>query len=290
MLGFLLVLFFAGIVGIIIGICLLIFNQIKTKAMKIPLILLFVSLILSIGSYQIAQHIMAHENVVTKKVVKKSSKKEPSLHLDGTAKYSDLHLTANPQRKAKISGTAKHTRSLTIRQIQGKTGSTKIKIKNNRFSTTVTLPNNNPKATYIISGSDNNNNVAVSEAIVKSANYDSEQTSIDQAAASSRAESSSNRTSSNATKYQAKLNSLNKGTAESAAYDSSTNTVTWIGFADWKTWSHSDLQKIMDILQAMTERQESNYGIQSVHIVVQLPDGTVIAKNSEADVDLQFVK
>lgn len=117
-------------------------------------------------------------------------------------------------------------------------------------------------------------------------------TSTDISESSSSIVESSSRSESfpQSAKYQAKLNSLNKGTAESVNYDASTNTVTWVGFDDWKTWSDSELQKSMDLLQTMTLRQETNYGISNVHIVVQLPDGTAIAKNSETDMDLQFIK
>lgn len=88
--------------------------------------------------------------------------------------------------------------------------------------------------------------------------------------------------------YENKLNKLNKGTAEYATYDSSTNTVTWTGYDDWSNWNKKDLERILDILQTMTTRQESNYGISNVHIVVQLPSGNTIAKNTDNDEDLQI--
>lgn len=107
---------------------------------------------------------------------------------------------------------------------------------------------------------------------------------------SSTSSTSSSSDISAAKKFENKLNSLNKGTAESVTYNSKTNTVTWIGFDDWKSWSKSELQKPMDLLQAMTLRQEVNYGISSVHIIVQFEDGTVIAKNSDTNEDLQIIK
>ena len=36
-------------------------------------------------------------------------------------------------------------------------------------------------------------------------------------------------------------------------------------------------------------RQEAKYGITNIHIVVQLPDGTVIAKNTDNNEDLQII-
>jgi hypothetical protein len=94
---------------------------------------------------------------------------------------------------------------------------------------------------------------------------------------------------SNGPSYENKLNKLNKGTAEYATYDSSTNTVTWTGYDDWSNWSNEDLERTLDILQSLTMRQETKYGINNVHIVVQLPDGTVIAKNTDDNEDLQII-
>lgn len=219
------------------------------------------------------------------------TKKRPKLRLDGTPNsYSDLHLTANSNRQVVVSGKTKRAKFVTVSQAFGNYEKYTVKIKQNKFTTTISLPNDRAKANYFVETNNGNNDDDLTEVHIKSANYEAEQTSIDQAKASSRAESSSNKSATNATKYQAKLNSLNKGTAESASYDASTNTVTWIGFDDWKTWSDSELQKSMDLLQTMTLRQESNYDISNVHIVVQLPDGTVIAKNSDTDMDLKFIK
>lgn len=210
MLTFLLVLFFIGIVIIICGIGFFIFDIIKSKPFKSTAILTVIGLILSIGSYQIAQKRMAHEDAVAVKQEKKAQSISESKTI---AKYIKSH-----------SGESKTSTDIS----------------------------------------------ESSSSIVES--------------------SSSSESVPQSAKYQAKLNSLNKGTAESASYDASTNTVTWIGFDDWKTWSDSELQKSMDLLQTMTLRQESNYDISNVHIVVQLPDGTVIAKNSDTDMDLKFIK
>lgn len=96
--------------------------------------------------------------------------------------------------------------------------------------------------------------------------------------------------SSHSVGYEEKLNSLNKGTAEYAKYDKSTNTVTWTGFDDWANWSDNELQKSMDILQTITYRYESKYNILNVKIIVQLADGTQIAKTTDNNMDLQFVR
>jgi hypothetical protein len=90
-------------------------------------------------------------------------------------------------------------------------------------------------------------------------------------------------------KYEDKLNDLNGGAAQWCKYDPSTNTVTWTGYADWKNWTHSQLQKSLDILQAMTYNQEHRFGLTNIKIVVERPDGTVVAKTTDINMDLQFV-
>lgn len=296
MLTFLLVLFFIGIIAIIVAIGIFIYDLIKSKPFKVPIIVAIVGLLLAIGGYQFGEKLNANQQVALAKKYSESSSKaaseseaeEPVIKLDGKAKnYTDYYFTANSNRQAIVSGTATHTKTIKLQENFGDLNETKIKVNSDgTFSKTITLPKDKAKASYYLTAG----NDEIVTAHIKSVNYEAEQTSIDQAKASSRAESSSNKSATNATKYQAKLNSLNKGTAESASYDASTNTVTWIGFDDWKTWSDSELQKSMDLLQTMTLRQESNYDISSVHIVVQLPNGTVIAKNSDTDMDLQFIK
>uniref|UniRef100_UPI00403F5F0D hypothetical protein n=1 Tax=Lentilactobacillus hilgardii TaxID=1588 RepID=UPI00403F5F0D len=90
--------------------------------------------------------------------------------------------------------------------------------------------------------------------------------------------------------YEKKLSSLGEGTAEYAKYNKNTNTVTWVGYQYWKKWKKHSLQPIIEILQTITERQEVNYGIKDVHIIVKLPDGTVVAKNSSINMDLKIIK
>jgi hypothetical protein len=100
---------------------------------------------------------------------------------------------------------------------------------------------------------------------------------------------SSSSTETPAQKYQKKLNSLNGGTAEWATYDQGSNTVTWIGYDAWSNYSHSDLQKAMDLLQTMTYRQSVNYNIQNPNIVVKTESGHIIATASNGS-DLSFSK
>jgi hypothetical protein len=99
----------------------------------------------------------------------------------------------------------------------------------------------------------------------------------------------SSSTETPAQKYQKKLNSLNGGTAEWATYDQGSNTVTWIGYDAWSSYSHSDLQKAMDLLQTMTYRQSVNYNIQNPNIVVKTESGHIIATASNGS-DLSFSK
>lgn len=101
--------------------------------------------------------------------------------------------------------------------------------------------------------------------------------------------SSSSFKKSNEEKFQEKINSLNKGTAQSAIYDKNSKTVTWVGYDAWENYSDSDLQKMMDILQAITYRQSARYNVQNINIVVKTPDGNVIATASNGS-DLKFVK
>lgn len=107
---------------------------------------------------------------------------------------------------------------------------------------------------------------------------------------SSDSSSSTSSHESTATKFENKLNKLNKGSAQSAEYDPASKTVTWTGYDDWKTWSDSDLQKTMDILQTITYQTATKYDLQNVLIVVQTEDGTVIARNTNQDMDLQFAR
>jgi hypothetical protein len=106
---------------------------------------------------------------------------------------------------------------------------------------------------------------------------------------SSSSSSSSSVKKSNEEKFQEKINSLNKGTAQSATYDKNSKTVTWVGYDAWESYSDSDLQKTMDILQTITYRQSARYNVQNINIVVKTPDGNVIATASNGS-DLNFAK
>lgn len=73
------------------------------------------------------------------------------------------------------------------------------------------------------------------------------------------------------------LNELNTGFAESVSYDKSTDTVTWIGFDDWKNWDNDELQGVLEKIQVVTLRQAIKYKVYGPKIVVKLPDNSVIA-------------
>lgn len=91
-------------------------------------------------------------------------------------------------------------------------------------------------------------------------------------------------------KYEKKVNSLISGTAQSASYNESTNTLTYTGFEAWKDYSDDDLQYSMDILETVANRQSIDYGLQHNPIIkVVLPDGTLIAE-SDGTNDIEFTK
>lgn len=73
------------------------------------------------------------------------------------------------------------------------------------------------------------------------------------------------------------LNKLNTGFAESVSYDKNTDTVTWIGFDDWKNWDNDELQDVLDKIQVVTLRQAIKYKVYGPKIVVKLPDRSVVA-------------
>lgn len=105
---------------------------------------------------------------------------------------------------------------------------------------------------------------------------------------SSSDDSSSNKPKlTNNQKFVNHINKLNKGTAQYARYNSSTDTVTWTGYDNWKSLSHSDLKKSMDILETITNKSVNIYKISSPKIIVKTPSGTIIAKSSIGQ-NLQF--
>jgi hypothetical protein len=106
---------------------------------------------------------------------------------------------------------------------------------------------------------------------------------------SNKPSSSSSSIKSLGQQFESKMNSLNGGTAEYATYNQSTNTVTWIGFSTWNSYSDSDLHKMMDILQTITYRQATKFNIQNPNIVVKTDNGTLIANASNGS-DLHFAK
>ncbi|KRN27723.1 hypothetical protein IV38_GL001936 [Lactobacillus selangorensis] len=124
---------------------------------------------------------------------------------------------------------------------------------------------------------------------IKSTKLALDQTQKDSMSSANSVASSSSSSTDQGQAYADKLASVDKGTATDVTYDASTNTVTWTGYDDWANWSDGELQKSMNILQTRSLKYEAKYGIQNVKIVVQLPDGTVIAKNSDSDSELHFV-
>lgn len=237
-----------------------------------------------------------NHNAVSKSASSSTSKKavKKSLKINGKKRgYTDFYLTANKNRQATISGTVTGIKKINIQENFGEDNEYTVSANSKgNFSKMFTLPRNKAETSYFVSYPTKNDyeDNGIVEVHIRSINYEAEQTSIDKKAAASYAQSSKIKKQTAAKKFENKLNSLNKGTAESVTYNSKTNTVTWIGFDDWKSWSKSELQKPMDLLQAMTLRQEVNYGISSVHIIVQFEDGTVIAKNSDTNEDLQIIK
>ncbi len=90
-------------------------------------------------------------------------------------------------------------------------------------------------------------------------------------------------------KFLNHLNNLNKGTAQYAKFNVKTNTVTWTGYDNWTSLSHSDLKKSMDILETITNKSAIKFNIYNPTVIVKTPNGTEIAKASDGE-NLRFVK
>ena len=116
-----------------------------------------------------------------------------------------------------------------------------------------------------------------SKAESRSESFSAWQKSYDE---SSKKEASSEETANSqndANRYEKKLMKLGVDKAHATDVSYSNNTVTWTGYDDWKTWSHSELQGMLDILQTITHRNAPAYNQETPNIVYQLSDGTKIA-------------
>jgi len=126
---------------------------------------------------------------------------------------------------------------------------------------------------------------SVSYSSTDSSSDDSSSGSIEESSSSSQESSSS----SDAMSYEEKVNSLLKGTAQKATYDKDTNTLTYVGFETWSDTPDEHLQRAMDILETIANRQAVVYGMHNPEINVVLPNGELIA-NSDGKGDIDFVK
>lgn len=140
-------------------------------------------------------------------------------------------------------------------------------------------------------GNDSNTDISTSKSSSENIT-DNDSSSTEESSQITSSESSSSSSSSSESSeesYEDKINSLNKGSAQYAKYDSSTNTVTWVGYDDWATWKNEELQNIMDILETISNRQAVKYGLHNPAIKVVLPDGTLIAE-SDGTNDIEFTR